>query len=54
MEIIMSRSIKHEKTTGFLEHAAKIRRDRQVAREIKAEMLKQEFNLDLETEFQFV
>ncbi len=48
----MSRSLKHEKTTGFLDHAAKIRRDRKVTRDIKAEMIMQEYNLDFETDFQ--
>ena len=47
----MSRSIKHEKTTGFLEHAGKIRKARKAARQLKADLLNEEFDNDMDTFF---
>ena len=38
-EDIMSRSIKHVKTTGFLEKFALIRKNRQAQRELKEQLL---------------
>jgi len=49
----MSRSVKHEKSTGFLENAAKIRKARQEQRDLKAEMLQQKFDVDFDTDFTF-
>ena len=49
----MSRSVKHEKSTGFLEHAAKIRKARKEIRDLKAEMLQQKFDIDFDTDFTF-
>ena len=45
----MSRSIKHEKTTGFLEHAGKIRKARKAARQLKADLLNIDFDWDSDT-----
>ena len=45
----MSRSIKHEKTTGFLERSGKIRKARQAERELKAQLLNFEFDCDNDT-----
>lgn len=45
----MSRSIKHEKTTGFLEHAGKIRKARKAARQLKADLLNFEFDWENDT-----
>ena len=47
----MSRSIKHEKTTGFLEHAGKLRKARQVARELKADLINVDIDWDSDTNF---
>ena len=47
----MSKSWKHEKTTGFLEHAGKIRKARKAARQLKAELLNQDYDLDFDTNF---
>ena len=47
----MSRSIKHEKTTGFLERSGKIRKARKAARELKADLLNLEFDWDNDTYF---
>ena len=52
-ELKMSRSFKHEKSTGFLEHAAKIRRDRKLIRDLKADMLIEKFDADIDTDFTF-
>ena len=49
----MSRSIKHEKTTGFLEHAGKIRKARKAAREMKHQLINEQFDFDLDTSFEF-
>ena len=45
----MSRSIKHEKTTGFLEHAGKIRKARQLARDLKADLINVDIDWDSDT-----
>ena len=47
----MSRSIKHEKTTGFLEHAGKIRKARKAARWLKAELLNNNEDQELDINF---
>lgn len=47
----MSRSIKHEKTTGFLEHAGKIRKERKEKRALKAELLMNDFNTEINTDY---
>ena len=45
----MSKSWKHEKTTGFLEHAGKIRKARKAARQLKADLLNIDFDWENDT-----
>ena len=45
----MSKSWKHEKTTGFLENAGRIRKARKQARDIKHVLIDEEFDLDFNT-----
>lgn len=47
----MSRSIKHEKTTGFLERAGKIRKDRKAQRALKAELLMLDFSDEINMDY---
>ena len=46
----MSKSWKHEKTTGFLENAARIRKARKQARDIKHILIDDENDLDFNTD----
>ena len=47
----MSRSIKHEKTTGFLERAGKIRKERKEKRALKVELLMLDFSNETNTDY---
>jgi hypothetical protein len=46
----MSKSWKHEKTTGFLENAGRIRKARKQARDIKSLLIDEEIDLDFNTD----
>ena len=46
----MSKSWKHEKTTGFLENAGRIRKARKQARDIKAVLIDEKIDLDFNTD----
>ena len=49
----MSKSFKHERTTGFLENAARIRKSRKQARELKAQLLDEILGDEFDTDFDF-
>ena len=47
----MSKTFKHLKTTGFLENAGRIRKARKEARDLKTELLDEQFDQELNTDF---